>query len=122
MADGSGECGGFFWSLHPEQGGYKDSITMVELMHLAARIAKSAKSSAAEQAQAFADYLARAEKVWDWIFAFPGGLLTGGVMSTGAQPAWCCSATSTATDGNGTICANSGVPGMSALAHATTTD
>ena len=34
-ADGQGVCGGFFWSLHPEQGGYKDSITMVELMHLA---------------------------------------------------------------------------------------
>ena len=53
-------------------------------------------------------------QVWDWIFAFDGGrgLLTDGIMSAGAQSAWCCSATAGAADGNGT-CANSGVAGMS---------
>lgn len=107
-SDGGGECGGFFWSLHPEQGGYKDSITMVELTHLAARLAAAAGTPADESRR----YLERARAAWSWIFAFDGGLLTGGVMSTGAQPAWCCHPASGAEGGNGT-CANSGVAGMS---------
>ena len=113
-ADGSGACGGFFWSLHPEQGGYKDSITIVELMQLAARLAAAPDSPPAERKV----YLERAETIWRWIFAFGGGegMLTGGVMSTGAQPAWCCSANSAAVGsggGKGGICVSSGVAGMS---------
>ena len=70
---------------------YKDSITIVELMHLAARLAGASALSAAEAAK----YRGRALAVWDWIFGFDGGrgLLTDGIMSTGAQPAWCCSPT-----------------------------
>ena len=110
MATG-GECSGFFWSLHPEQGGYKDSITMVELMHLAARLAAT-PGSPPEDAKR---YLQRAQAIWRWIFAFDGGegLLTDGVMSTGAVPAWCCSSSSAAAAGNGSVCANSRVAGMS---------
>lgn len=39
--EASGECGGFWWSLHADSR-FKDSISIVELLHLAARLAASA--------------------------------------------------------------------------------
>ena len=69
---------------------------MVELMHLAARLAAAPATPAADARK----FLGRALAVWRWLFAFDGGrgMLTDGVLSTGAQPAWCCSATSGAAN------------------------
>ncbi|KAL1504220.1 hypothetical protein AB1Y20_010629 [Prymnesium parvum] len=109
LAEGGGECGGFFWNLHRDEH-YKDSISIVELLHVASRLAASA-SSATERAE----YLEEAEAVWAWLFAFDGGrglLAENGIMSTGAQPEWCCAATAAASGGGGR-CFNSRVAGMS---------
>ena len=110
-SEGGGECGGFWWSLH-EQQRFKDSISMVELLHLASRMAASSQSSAER-----ASHLARAERTWSWLAGFSGGrglLASNGVMSTGVQPEWCCRAEAAASSRtNGTTCANSLVPGES---------
>ena len=104
----------------------------VELLHLAARLALAPATPPAERAT----FLSRAKtvrgpsrssatdpshpgarprffrgapQVWAWIFAFDdgAGLLTHGVMTTGAQPAWCCRAGGAAAANNGSACANS---------------
>ena len=85
---------------------------MVELLHLASRMAASSQSSAER-----ASHLARAERTWSWLAGFSGGrglLASNGVMSTGVQPEWCCRAEAAASSRtNGTTCANSLVPGES---------
>ena len=113
--EASSECGGFWWSLHADSR-FKDSISIVELMHLAARLASSAAAGSEERASLLAD----AERVWGWLAAFEGGrglLAPNGIMSTGAQPEWCCSALAAATTcttrTNGSLCESSGIAGES---------
>ena len=121
-AAAGGECGGFWWNTNADKR-FKDSISMVEVLHLAARLAVAPALAPAERRR----FLASAEETWAWLFAFDGGrglLAPNGIMSTGAQPEWCCAAGSVAAagddddddddDGDGSRrCSNSRVPGMS---------
>jgi hypothetical protein len=104
---GGATCGGFWWSLHEDER-FKDSISIVELLHLAARLATTATSADERGAR-----LAQAEEIWSWLGAFSGGrglLAANGLMSTGVTPEWCCSAHGAAADrANGTACVNSQV-------------
>ena len=107
-------CGGFWWntedSLH-----YKDSITIVEMLHTAAKLALVSKTPAEHSR-----FLASAKEIWNWLFAFDNGrglLAENGIMSTGAVPQYCCHALSASREKNITYprveCANSRVAGMS---------
>ena len=104
-----GSCGGYWWSLHANQR-FKDSISIVELLHLAARLAGSAADPREREW-----HLQTAERVWAWLSAFDHGrglLAPDGIMSTGAQPAWCCAAAAASSSrANGSACTNSDVPG-----------
>jgi hypothetical protein len=98
------ECGGVWWKTDADKH-FKDSITIVELLHVGARLGN-----------------ASAERVWDWLFSFDDGnglIAPNGILSTGAQPEWCCSPSSAAQGASpytgqlGARCTNSNVPGMS---------
>ena len=107
------ECGGFWWSTYAIKR-FKDSITIVEVLYTAAKLAISSTSPVNRTR-----FLDSAQKIWNWIFAFDNGrglLASNGIMSTGALPASCCSSKSAAVAANvssGHKCVNSGVPGMS---------
>ena len=109
-----GECGGFWWNTNDDKR-FKDSISMVEVLHLASRLAVAPALAPAERQR----FLRSAEDTWAWLFAFDGGrglLAPNGIMSTGAQPEWCCAADSAAVgdrDDGSARCSNSRVPGMS---------
>ena len=81
-------CGGFWWS-NCDTNLFKDSITIVEMMHFSAKLAYM-----------FPDeprYLERAQLVWDWFFSFDDGyglMSDKYLVSTGANPERCCNATS----------------------------
>eukprot|EP00118_Oscarella_pearsei_P006320 m.28584 g.28584 ORF g.28584 m.28584 type:complete len:829 (+) comp30869_c0_seq1:20-2506(+) len=103
------ECGGFWWSLDKLQH-FKDSITIVEVLHSAAKLATNITPAANRS-----HYLDSAVSIWNWIFEFDNGkglLAPNGIMSTGAQPELCCSANSAANNSLGQKCVNSGIPGM----------
>ena len=98
------ECGGFWWMTCVDQH-YKDSVTIVEVLHFGAKLAYMFPQNMW--------YLKSAQKIWDWIFSFNDGygLMTDKyLMSTGAVPEQCC---------NNTIsdpihrCVNSNVSGTS---------
>ena len=80
-------CGGFWWT-NCEFSLYKDSITLLEMLHLSSKLAFL-----------FPDeplYLERAERVWNWLFSFDDGygLMTEEyLISTGAVPERCCNNT-----------------------------
>ena len=81
-------CGGFWWNTCIFSM-FKDSITIVEVMHFSAKLAYM-----------FPDeprYLERAQLVWDWFFSFDDGyglMSDKYLVSTGANPERCCNATS----------------------------
>ena len=69
---------------------FKDSITIVEVMHLASKLAYLFPKNS--------EYFDRAEKIWNWFFSFDDGygLMTDKyLVSTGAVPEHCCNASST---------------------------
>ena len=81
-------CGGFWWT-NCDANLFKDSITIVEMMHFSSKLANM-----------FPDeprYLERAQLVWDWFFSFDNGyglMSDKYLVSTGAVPERCCNATS----------------------------
>ena len=84
---------------------YKDSIELVELMHLSSKLSYLFPNDSL--------YLSRAEKVWNWFFSFDDGygLMTDKyLVSTGAIPEHCCNASSTDPFKK---CHNSRIPGTS---------
>ena len=107
-------CGGFWWSLWP-QWPFKNSITIVEMLHTATKIASTFDDTS--NRTKFTD---SALRIWKWIFSFDEGLglfASNGVMSTGAVPEWCCSPLGEAQGSNLTnpspACSNSRAPGRS---------
>ena len=109
-SDSAGECGGFWWNMDVYKH-FKDSISIVEVLHVAARLATPITPSINRT-----HFLDSAISIWNWIFDFDNGsglLAANGIMSTGAQPEWCCNPRSSANESLGRQCANSRVPGMS---------
>eukprot|EP00117_Sycon_ciliatum_P004163 scpid28281/ scgid8652/ len=112
----SRECGGFWWNLNWNMK-FKDTITIVEMLHVDAKLA--ATSETAEERSSF---LGSAMAIWDWMFEFDNGnglVAPNGVISTSVVPEVCCSAASAALANEtnatapGVQCSNSRVPGMS---------
>ena len=84
---------------------YKDSITMVELLHLSSKLAYMFPNQS--------QYLDDARKIWDWFFSFDDGyglMSDKYLVSTGAVPIGCCNAT---TSDWYLKCHNSKIPGTS---------
>ena len=97
-------CGGLFWS-NCEFGQYKYAITVVEVLHLSAKLAFLFPNESI--------YLQRAERIWEWLFTFDDGhglLSEEYLVSTGAVPERCCNNTITDTY---TKCHNTRVAGTS---------
>ena len=95
-------CGGFWWS-NCDLNLFKDSITIVEVLHFSSKLAYMFP----EQSQ----YLERAQLVWDWFFSFDNGhglMSSKYLVSTGAVPEKCCNATSPNPYSR---CHNSNIPG-----------
>ena len=108
--ESTNECGGLWWSTDNTKH-FKDSITIVEVLHSAAKLANPAVNPIDHSR-----FLNAAVEIWNWIFAFDNGrglFASNGIMSTGASPEWCCSPTSAANVSLGHTCVNSRVPGMS---------
>lgn len=85
---------------------FKDSVTIVELLHLSSKLAFLFPSEPLN--------LERAEKVWNWFFSFDDGyglMSDEYLVSTGAVPFGCCNAT-TNNDWY-EKCHNSKIPGTS---------
>jgi hypothetical protein len=61
-------CGGFWWNLDPAHH-FKDSISIVELLHVAARLAGHPATPANEALV----YEQRARSIWNWLYSFDGG-------------------------------------------------
>ena len=84
---------------------YKDTITIVEMLHFSSKLSYMFPSQPR--------YLVDAQKIWDWIFSFDNGY---GLMSdkylltTGAVPERCCNATN---KDSYTRCHNSKISGAS---------
>eukprot|EP00117_Sycon_ciliatum_P015413 scpid38547/ scgid1535/ Mannan endo-1,6-alpha-mannosidase DCW1; Defective cell wall 1; Endo-alpha-1-&gt len=113
-ADINQSCGGFWWNMEDPLH-FKDSISIVEMLHVAGKLAAVAKTPAEHSR-----FIATAEEIWNWLFAFDNGrglLAENGIMSTGAVPQYCCHALSASREKNITYprveCANSRVAGMS---------
>ena len=84
---------------------YKDSITMVELLHLSSKLAYLLPNNS--------QFLEQANKIWSWFFSFDNGyglMSDKYLVSTGAIPIGCCNAT---TSDNYLKCHNSKVSGTS---------
>ena len=82
-------CGGFWWSNCDSQS-YKDSITILEVLHLSSKLAYMFPNESR--------YLERSEQIWDWFFSFDDGnglMSDKNLVSTGAIPEKCCNATTT---------------------------
>ena len=112
--DGEQECGGFYWNLNYDMK-FKDSISIVELLHVAARHA-TLKATPESDRDRFAK---SAHAIWDWLFEFSDGdglFAPNGIMSTAAVPELCCRASMPAKVDNfthpGPACSNSRIPGM----------
>ncbi len=97
-------CGGFWWTnCDPQM--FKDTITIVEMLHLSSKLSYMFQSQSR--------YLVDAQKIWDWIFSFDNGyglMSESYLMSTGAIPEKCCNATN---NNSYTRCHNSRIPGTS---------
>ena len=77
-------CGGFWWSTMPAER-FKDSITIMEMLHFASKMAFIFPNNT--------EYVSNAVKIWKWIFSFQNGrgLLTeSNLISTGLLPELCC--------------------------------
>ena len=80
-------CGGFLWT-NCEGQLFKDSITIVEMLHLSSKLAYMFPNESR--------YLVDAQKIWDWFFSFDNGyglMSDKYLVSTGANPERCCNAT-----------------------------
>lgn len=83
-----GDCGGFWWS-NCDTSSFKDSITIVEILHFTSKLAHMFPNQSR--------YLEDANKIWDWFFHFDNGyglMSDKYLVSTGAIPEKCCNATS----------------------------
>lgn len=81
-------CGGFWWSTWPGQR-FKDSITIMEMLHFSSKLASMFPNNQ--------DYMENAKKVWNWVFSFENGrgiLTEKNLVSTGVLPEECCNGTS----------------------------
>ena len=81
-------CGGFWWS-NCKYSSYKNSIEMVEMLHLASKIAYLLPNQSR--------FLESAEKIWNWFFSFDDGygmMSREFLVSTGVVPERCCNSTS----------------------------
>ena len=108
-ANGTEQCGGFWWNTGLDKR-FKDSISIVEVLHAAARLATPITADSKNRTH----YLNAAEMIWNWLYAFDNGtglFASNGIMSTGAQPEMCCNSKFTVF--NGSLCANSRIAGMS---------
>ena len=98
------ECGGFWWNTCDDQK-FKDSITIVEILHFGSKLAHMFPKETW--------YLESAQKIWDWIFSFNDGyglMSDKYLVSTGAIPELCCN--NTISDPH-RRCVNSNVSGTS---------
>ena len=97
-------CGGFWWSTYPALH-FKDTITIMEVLHFSAKLAFMFPKNIT--------YLKDAEKIWDWIFSFDDvrGLATEkNLFSIGVSPERCCNST---TNSSTKKCINSKLSGTS---------
>ena len=81
-------CGGFWWSNCDTQL-FKDSITNMEMLHLASKLSYMFPNEPY--------YLHGAQRIWDWFFSFDNGyglMSDKYLVSTGAVPERCCNFTS----------------------------
>lgn len=81
-------CGGFWWSNCKTQL-FKDSITIVEMLHLSAKLAYMFPNES--------HYFTDSMKIWNWIFSFDNGrglMSDKYLVSTGVIPEKCCNSTS----------------------------
>ena len=82
-----GDCGGFWWNTCGNQL-FKDSITIMEILHFGSKLAYMFPNETW--------YLDSAQKIWDWIFSFNDGyglMSDKYLVSTGAVPEQCCNST-----------------------------
>ena len=96
-------CGGFWWS-NCEYSQYKDSIIIVEMLHLASKLAYMLPNESR--------FLEGAEKIWNWFFSYDDGyglMSEEFLVSTGVVPERCCNSTSDEY----TRCHNSKISGTS---------
>jgi predicted alpha-1,6-mannanase (GH76 family) len=97
-------CGGVWWNNCDNQQ-FKDSITLMQLLHLSSKLAFLFPKNST--------YLEGAEKIWNWFFSFDNGnglMADNGLVSTGAVPERCCNSSSKDPFNR---CFNSKVPGTS---------
>ena len=97
-------CGGFWWSTWEHQY-FKDSITILEMLHFSSKLAYLFPNNH--------QYTDKALRIWKWIFSFQNGrgLLTEkNLVSTGVTPEHCCNASSKNLT---TRCSNSVLEGTS---------
>uniref|UniRef100_A0A1X7UL71 SMB domain-containing protein n=1 Tax=Amphimedon queenslandica TaxID=400682 RepID=A0A1X7UL71_AMPQE len=97
-------CGGVWWN-NCEDHHFKDSITILQMLHFSSKLAYLFPKNDT--------YLLKAEKVWNWFFSFDDGygLMTEKyLVSTGAVPENCCNSSSTDPFAK---CHNSRIPGTS---------
>lgn len=96
-------CGGFWWT-NCETQKFKDSITIVEMLHLSAKLAHMFPNESR--------YLTNTMTIWNWFYSFDDGV---GLMSdkylvsTGAIPEKCCNSTADSYS----RCYNTRLPGTS---------
>ena len=80
-------CGGFWWSTWPGQQ-FKDSVTIMEMLHFSSKLAAIFPNNT--------EYASNAIKVWKWIFSYQNGrgiLTKKNLISTGLMPELCCNST-----------------------------
>lgn len=84
---------------------FKDSITIVEMLHFTAKLAHMFPNES--------QYLTDAMKIWNWFYSFDDGfglMSDSNLVSTGAIPEMCCNATTTDSYSR---CYNTRLPGTS---------
>jgi hypothetical protein len=96
-------CGGFWWTNCPTSK-FKDSITIVEMLHFSAKLAYMFPNESR--------YLTDSIRVWNWFYSFDGGrglMSDTNMVSTGAIPEKCCNTTA----GSYSRCYNTRLSGTS---------
>lgn len=96
-------CGGFWWT-NCEISKFKDSITIVEMLHFAAKLAYMFPNESR--------YLVDTMKIWNWFYSFDDGfglMSNEYLVSTGAIPEKCCNSTAASYS----RCSNTRLPGTS---------
>ena len=81
-------CGGFWWS-NCEESKFKDSIIIVQMLHLSSKLAYLLPNETR--------FLHKAIRTWDWFFHIDNGqgmMSDQFLVSTGVVPERCCNATS----------------------------